>query len=191
MNDVSRRVFLVTGVLAAGAAGVGAGYATGHRKSPEVRAAIGGRKAAVDEPALAAAIEREAQLLARLQHAALADPTLAPTIAVLTRDHRAHAQALKALSVSAGASVSGGASPSRGSSVGAGSSASAPAATAASSAETTSAEPRAVYRRADLVAWEKAAGRDSAQGCITAGPRLAPLLASISACEATHAAWLA
>jgi hypothetical protein len=186
MNDVSRRVFLVTGVLAAGAAGVGVGYATGHRESPEVRAATGGRKAAVDEPALAAAIEREAQLLARLQHAALAEPTLAATIAVLTRDHRAHAQALKALSVSAGASVSGGASPSRGSSVGAGSSASAPTAPAPSSAE-----PKAVYRRADLVAWEKAAGRDSAQGCITAGPRLAPLLASISACEATHAAWLA
>lgn len=173
MSDVSRRAFLGTGLLAAGAVGIGAGVATSrssrHPLPHADRVTSSGRSPVAQDPVLVAAIDRETALIERLDSAVAADAALAASAAVLRADHEAHRQALQAL-LTAGSTAASSSSP----------------------APTPAVTPSAAVRlgTADLIAWEDAAAKSAAHDCAAASARLAPLLASISACEATHVAWL-
>lgn len=187
MSETSRRTILGTGLLAVGAAGigVGVGVATGSpaHRSPAERTKAGQR--GVDappahNPVVVAAIERESTLLARLDRAVAANPSLAASATVLQADHRAHRQALQALLPPAGAAA--------GTSLPATTSSATTPASATSSGGTPSVALSSIV---DLKRWESTAAAAAAHDCMTASAQLAPLLASISACEASHAAWLA
>lgn len=115
---------------------------------------------------LPAALAREQQLLDGLDAAIRADPTLGVRLAPVRADHTAHLQVLQVLSSRYGPTPATG-SGSR--------------ATAAVPAPT----GVAGVRRAEL-----AAARTTAAAALTAAGGDAGLLASIAACEATHAAVL-
>ena len=115
---------------------------------------------------LSAALAREQQLLHGLDAAIRADPTLGVRLAPLRADHTAHLQVLQVLSSRYGPT------PATGS--GSGATASAPASSGV-----------AGVRRAEI-----AASRATAVAALTAVGGDAGLLASIAACEATHAAVL-
>ncbi len=184
MSDISRRTILGTGLLAVGAAGigVGVGVATGSaaRSTDEPQRSVG--TAAAQNPVLLAAIDRESALLERLHRAVAANPGLAPSATVLQADHRAHRQALQALLLPTNAAAS--------TSPAASSAATSSAAANSPAAKSGGAPSGALSCTADLRRWESAAAAAAAHDCATASTQLAPLLASISACEASHAAWL-
>ena len=116
---------------------------------------------------LPAALAREQQLLDDLDAATRADPSLGVRLALLRADHTAHLQVLQVLSSRYGPT---------------------PAAGNGSSATTSAPAPAggiAGLRRAEL-----AASRATAAATLTAAGGDAGLLASIAACEATHAAVL-
>jgi hypothetical protein len=116
---------------------------------------------------LPAALAREQQLLHGIDAAIRADPTLGVRLTPLRADHMAHLQLLQGLSGRYGPTPAGG----RG-----------------SSATTPTPTPTGVagVRRAEL-----AASRATAAAALTAAGGDAGLLASIAACEATHAVVLA
>jgi len=115
---------------------------------------------------LPGALAREQQLLDGLDAAIRADPTLGARLAPLRADHTAHLQVLQDVSSRYGPT---------------------PATSGGSSATTSAPAPTGVVglRRAAL-----AASRASAAAALTAAGGNAGLLASIAACEATHAAVL-
>ena len=169
-RPVSRRAVLLTGgaaVVAGGGAGVAVGALRTVASPPAVPA----------PPALVSALSAEDDLLAAL-HTALAAGPSAPMQAALTairNDHLAHRVALQGALAGyrpagsgTGQVVSGSPLPAGP----AGSPSSAPRSAAALSAAEQRASTAAVAHAAALT------GRD------------ATLLASIAACEATHAAWL-
>lgn len=173
MSTLSRRLFLGVGVLVAGAAGAGAGIVTTHAEQSGPAARPSPPAPRPDRPDVVAAVRRELDLIDRLQQAAQLDPSTAGRVRILVADHRAHAAALQSLLAHPVA-----------------------AATPATVVKA---------RVGDLVAWEKtaaaqaakasagAAGLDSA-GAGSSGSAadgtLVALLASIAACESSHAAWL-
>ena len=120
---------------------------------------------------LPAALAREQQLLHGIDAAIRADPTLGVRLTPLRADHTAHLQLLQGLSGRYGPTPAGG----RGSSASTPTSTSPPTPTGV-----------AGVRRAEL-----AASRATAAAALTAAGGDAGLLASIAACEATHAVVLA
>lgn len=157
-----RRLLTGLGVVVAGSAGVALGAITTH---PSHRGRAG--RSTTQPPAapalLVSALAREQALLDTLHGAANA-PGVAAAVGVLTADHQKHAEALRGLL--------GNAAPTN----------------SASSSSTTPVVP--VATRAQLIAAERSAA--TAAETESAGERgaAAALLASISACEASHVAWL-
>ena len=196
MPIASRRTFLGAALVAvAGAVGVAAEFVLhpGARRPRRItpgQTSAGRSTATVAPPApvLELALDRENALLADLAHAATTTPTLTAKIAVLRRDHRAHAVALGALIAAAGgAPHPGPTGPSAAGPSAAGPSASGPSA-AGPSASGSPVGTRVTV--ADLARWEKAAGAAFAADFTGATGTAAAVLASICACERTHAAWL-
>jgi hypothetical protein len=118
---------------------------------------------------LPAALAREQQLLHGIDAAIRADPTLGVRLTPLRADHTAHLQLLQGLSSRYGPTPAGGS----------GSSATRP---------TPTPTPTGV---AGVLRAELAASRATAAAALTAAGGDAGLLASIAACEATHAVVLA
>jgi hypothetical protein len=115
---------------------------------------------------LPAALAREQQLLHGLDAAVRADPTLGVRLAPLRADHAAHLQVLQVLSSRYGPT---------------------PAIAGGPSAPASTPTPTSVARVRQA---ELAASRATAAAALTAAGGDAGLLASIAACEATHAAVL-
>ena len=149
----------LAGLVAGGAAGVGAGFlrTRRHRRRPQAPPA-----------ALRDALAAEQQLLAVLDASIRAHPELRTTLMPVRRDHVAHAAALRnALR------------PYR-------------SVTPATASATASAGPRVPARgRAALAAAETAAAATATRHAAALTGADAALLASIAACEATHAEVLA
>ena len=114
---------------------------------------------------LPAALAREQQLVHGIDAAIRADPTLGVRLTPLRADHTAHLQLLQGLSSRYGPTPAGG---------------------SGSSATTPTPTGVAGVRRAEI-----AASRATAAAALTAAGGYAGLLASIAACEATHAVVLA
>ncbi len=172
MPTPSRRTFLASAaVVVAGGAGVAAQYLRHPGSGGGPRSSSGRRTTTASPPRaplLENALARENRLLATLAHAATTTPKLAPRIAVLRADHRAHAAALTALITAAGVTPTTTPSPSGSASVGV-----------------------TTARTADLVRWEKSAAAAVITDFRAATGADAAVLASIYACEQTHVAWLA
>lgn len=115
-----------------------------------------------DRPEIVTAVQRELDLIDELSRAAANNAKLADRVHILNADHRAHAQALQAL-------------------------------LSQPVTRPPHASPAISHRQAGighLVSWERAAGDQAMRECAAADAALAPLLASIAACEASHVAWL-
>lgn len=158
-----RRLLTGLGVVVAGGAGVALGAITTH---PSHRG-YAGRSTTQPPPAppalLVSALAREQSLLDRL-HGAANQPGVAAVVGVLASDHQKHAEALRGLL--------GNAEPS----------------TPTSSSSTTTGAP--VATRTEIVAAERSAATAAATESSGETGAAAVLLASISACEASHVAWL-
>ena len=164
MRAITRRGLLGgAAALVAGVAGAGAGWLSAPGK---LRPAPPPRRAAV----LEAELTRERNLIAQLEVAAVASPALAAKIAVLRVDHAAHAEAIAALLTAAGLATT------------------TPVSSAA--ARTNAPTPRAPASVADLRAAETSAASAAAAASLQTTGTAAVTLASMSACESTHVAWL-
>jgi hypothetical protein len=162
---ISRRTVLSTAVLVVAAgAGAAAGLERPLKSSPKV--------APPQPPAwLVGAIGREQALMSALSSTIAADPGLNARLRPALDDHSAHLAALRSLP---GAPVPDGRSGQR----------------ASSESPAASADPVAPSSVAGLAAAETAAATAAAGASAAQSGSAAALLASISACEATHAAWL-
>lgn len=148
-----------------------------------------------DEGLRAAAVARERTLLKAYDEALAAHPALQSRLSSVRREHEEHLRALGAAapsasasaSASAGASVSASApaSPSAPPSRAASTSPAAPASRAASASPSA---PTATQKQAlaKLVGIEATAARGHSRDALVASRRLAPVLASLAASEATH-----
>jgi hypothetical protein len=166
---VTRRSLLGTGAaLLAGAAGAAAGWFSTHpRRAP--------KSLPRRSPVLEGELARERSLLAQLDATVISAPELAARIGIVRADHAAHADAIRSLLVTEGVAVS---SPST-------------ATTGASSSGPSSELPPTPF--VDLAAWvaaETTAAAATASASAQSAGAAAATLASISACESSHVAWL-
>ena len=122
---------------------------------------------------LEAELIRERAVLTRLDVAAAAEPALAARIAVLRSDHAEHVAAIVALLAAVGVPAPSGPSGPSGPSA------------------STSPLPRPLVSVGELRAAESAAATAAASACAELTGAAAATLASISASESVHVAWLA
>lgn len=177
-----RRLLAAAAVVLGGAAGGSAGLVVARPRRRATPVEV--RRSAVLEGALA----RERDLLARLDETTRTEPLLRQRVAVLRRDHAAHAAAIVALLAGQGvvvAATGDGAARSAGAS---GSSVTAPASTSASAPAPS--RPIPFTTVGQLVASEQAMARGAGADSAALTTAAAAVLASIHACETVHAAWL-
>lgn len=175
MPAVSRRRLLAVGAVGLGAVGgAAAGLAVPR---PRRTARPGDVQHSV---VLEAALARERELLARLEDTDVAQPALRTRVAVLRRDHAAHADALAGLLRTQGLAV-----PSATSVTGASTTAA-----SASAAPTPPPTPRPYASVVQLVADERRAAAGARRDSAALPAAGAALLASICASETAHAVWL-
>ncbi|MCW2526948.1 MAG: hypothetical protein JWM76_1808 [Pseudonocardiales bacterium] len=165
MRTLTRRGLLGSGAALLAAAGGGAaGWFSTHPHQPH-RAPP--RRSVV----LEAELTRERALLAQLDATVVSAPALAPQIAIVRADHLAHVDAITSLLTTAGVIVS---SPG----------------TATPTAPSAAAPPTPFVDLAALIAAETGAAAAAASASAQSAGAGAATLASISACESTHVAWL-
>lgn len=165
MQDLTRRR-----LLAAAVAGAVAGLGSGCTGSHEVATTpvIG-----PDHGPLAAALARERALLTAYADAMASFPQLAAELGALGGQHQQH---LEALLEHAGTSPTPGSSATL-----------KPTAQPSSSAQHPDSSARAKAMRRRLADLERATGQQHGDAAVSASRVLAPLLASLAACEASHA----